>query len=77
MAQQEDFYAARAAEARAEADLANLDNVRDRALRSAAAWDAMAQRAAGVSMARETREAEKAAAFVFADEPMDKVELDG
>jgi hypothetical protein len=60
MAQQEEFYAARAAEAMAEANAATLDNVRDRALRSAAAWEAMASRAAGVSLARETRDAEKA-----------------
>lgn len=59
MAQQEDFYFARAAEARTEADLATLDNVRDRALRSAAAWEAMATRAAGITVAREARAAEK------------------
>jgi hypothetical protein len=61
MAQQEEFYAARAAEARAEASTAKLDNVRERALRSAEAWEAMASRAAGVTLARETRDAEKAA----------------
>ena len=57
---QEDFYLARAVEARAEAAGRQLDNVRDRALRSAAAWDAMAERAAEIAQARETREAEKA-----------------
>ncbi len=57
---QEDFYLARAVEARAEAAGSKLDNVRERALRSAAAWDAMAERAAEIAQARETREAEKA-----------------
>jgi hypothetical protein len=56
---QEDFYLARAIEARAEAAGSKLDNVRERALRSAAAWDAMAERAAEIAHARETREAEK------------------
>ncbi len=59
---QEDFYLARAVEARAEAAGSKLDNVRDRALRSAAAWEAMAERAGQIAQARETREAEKAGA---------------
>ena len=67
MAQQEDFYIARAAEARAEADAAVLENVRERALRSAAAWEAMANRAAAVTTAREARDAEKAASAADID----------
>lgn len=61
MAQQEEFYMARAAEARAEAEAAVLDNVRERALRSAAAWEAMADRSSAIATAREAREAEKSA----------------
>lgn len=37
-------YLANAATARAEADAAVLDNVRERCLRSEAAWNAMAER---------------------------------
>ncbi len=70
MAQQEEFYAARAAEARAEANTALLENVRDRALRSAEAWEAMASRAAEVTLARETRDAEKAALVVAEYDPV-------
>lgn len=40
-----DFYLARAAEARAEAMDATLNHVRERCLRSEAAWTAMAERA--------------------------------
>ena len=71
MAQQEEFYAARAAEARAEASVAMLENVRERALRSAEAWEAMASRAARVTLARETRDAEKAALQVMDYETAD------
>jgi len=38
------FYLNQAAQARGEAEAATLDNVRDRCLRSAAAWDSMAAR---------------------------------
>jgi hypothetical protein len=41
-----DFYFGRAAECAAEADAAVLDQVRERCLRSAAAWRAMAERSA-------------------------------
>lgn len=41
-----------AALARAEADAATLDNVRDRCLRAAAAWAAMADRQERVERAR-------------------------
>ena len=40
-----DFYLARAAQARVEAEAATLHHVRERCLRSEAAWTAMAERA--------------------------------
>jgi hypothetical protein len=40
-----DFYLARASQARAEAEAATLELVRERCLRSEAAWTAMAERA--------------------------------
>jgi hypothetical protein len=55
-------YLARAAEARAQADAAMLDNVRDRCLRSEAAWSEMAARAERTERMRETLLAEKAKA---------------
>ena len=60
MTVQSDFYRARALEARADADKASLDNVRDRCLRAAAAWENMADRAARTGKMRERLEAEKA-----------------
>ena len=45
MSQTYDFYDQRAKAAKAEADNAVLDNVRDRELRSAKAWREMADRA--------------------------------
>ena len=59
---QHDFYAARAAEALADANSALLDNVRDRCLRSAAAWEAMAARAQRSDTFRAKQAAEKQAA---------------
>ena len=58
---QHDFYLARAADARAEADAATLDNVRQRCLRAEAAWSEMAARAARTERMRARTEAEKAA----------------
>jgi hypothetical protein len=55
-------YLARAAEARAEAEAATLDNVRDRCLRSEAAWSEMAARAARTQKMRAQQAEEKAAA---------------
>jgi len=46
------LYLARAAEARAEAEAATLDNVRDRCLRAAEAWDRMADRIARAESTR-------------------------
>lgn len=56
-------YLQRAAEARTQADEATLDNVRDRCLRSEAAWIAMADRAERNEKMRETLAAQKAAAL--------------
>ena len=61
MSAQHDFYLARAAEARADADAATLDNVRERCLRSEAAWSEMAARAERGERMREKLIAEKAA----------------
>ena len=49
------FYLARAAQARDEADVATLDNVRDRCLRAEEAWTRMAERAARAEQMREGR----------------------
>ena len=56
-----DFYLARAAEARADADKATLANVRDRCLRSEEAWTAMAARIQRTDKLRLKSEAEKTA----------------
>ena len=55
-------YRARADEARADADAATLDNVRDRCLRAEAAWAAMAARAERNHKLRAAQEAAKSAA---------------
>lgn len=57
-----EFCAARAEEARRDADTADLDNVRDRHLRAAAAWDVLGARAARTMRLRAEIEAKKAAA---------------
>lgn len=57
-----EFCEARAREAGNEADRAVLDNVRERALRSQAAWQAMANRANDVAKARAIKEQEAQAA---------------
>jgi hypothetical protein len=61
MSNQHDFYLTRAAEARADAERATLGNVRERCLRAAAAWDAMAARAHRTDTLRARQEAAKAA----------------
>ena len=58
----QEIYLARAAEAKHDADEATLANVRDRALRSEAAWSDMAARAGRTDKMRVRIEAEKAAA---------------
>lgn len=62
MSVQHEFYLARAAEAKRDADAATLDNVRDRCLRSEAAWRSMAERAERTEKMRAKSEADKAAA---------------
>lgn len=62
MSSNQDFYLARAAEARADAEAATLDNVRDRCLRSEAAWSQMADRVQRGERMREKLLAEKSAA---------------
>ena len=57
-----DLYTLRATEARAEADAALLDNVRDRCMRSATAWSEMAARAERTERMRSASEMAKAAA---------------
>ena len=52
-----DFYRARAAQCRAEADAATLDNVRERCLRAEDAWTRMADRAAKTEAMRRDKEA--------------------
>ena len=47
-----DFYVLRATEARAAAEAATLDNVRDRHVTAALAWEAMATRAARTDKSR-------------------------
>jgi hypothetical protein len=53
-------YLTRAAEARKDADSTTLDNVRERCLRSAAAWTEMAERAERTERMRATLAADKA-----------------
>jgi hypothetical protein len=62
-------FLARAAEARKDADAALLDNVRDRCLRSEAAWSEMAARAERTEKMRAARDAEKAATAAMPIEP--------
>ena len=60
MSAQSDFYRARAIDARADAETAKLDNVRERCIRAAEAWETMADRAARTSKLRDRQDAEKA-----------------
>ena len=61
---QREFFLARAAEARSEAEAALLDNVRERCLRSEAAWNDMAARANRAERLRARLIAEKAATVI-------------
>ena len=61
------FYVDRAADARRDAEAATLDNVRDRCLRAAAAWDDMASRVARTERMRAETEAKKAAEALAAE----------
>jgi hypothetical protein len=49
-----EYYQSKADEARLEAEGATLTNVRDRCLRSAEAWEAMARRAARTAALKKT-----------------------
>lgn len=57
MADEAETYRIRAAEQRAAAEAADLDNVRDRCERAASAWETMADRAERTRTMREEREA--------------------
>lgn len=52
MAADSEFYLARAEQSMREADESELSNVRERCLRSAAAWRSMAEKAAKLEAAR-------------------------
>jgi hypothetical protein len=67
MSAQSEFYRARAIDARADADAASLDNVKERCLRAAAAWETMADRADRTSKMRDRQEAEKAERLATAE----------
>jgi hypothetical protein len=67
MSAQHDFYLARAAEARNDAEAATLDNVRERCMRAATAWEAMAARAHRSDAFRAKQAAEKEAAAAGAE----------
>lgn len=60
MADDPRFFLARAAEERANAERATLDNVRQRCDRAALAWEQMAERSARTNAARIQRDAETA-----------------
>ena len=60
-ASQLDFYRARADQSRAEAEAATLDHVKERCLRSEAAWQTLANRAARAEEMRDKLAAEKMA----------------
>ncbi|HEY0447046.1 MAG TPA: hypothetical protein VGD19_11395 [Allosphingosinicella sp.] len=64
---QHEFFLARAADAQREADAATLDNVRQRCMRSHAAWADMAARAGRTERMRAKAEADKAAAGMAAE----------
>lgn len=55
-----DFYLSRAAECAREAGETRLDNVRDRCLRSEAAWRTMAERVLRSEISKSKLEADKA-----------------
>ena len=61
MTNQHEFYRERADEARRDAESASLHNVRERCLRAATAWEAMASRAQRTARNRAETEARKAA----------------
>ena len=66
MADDAQFYRARAEQERANAQAARLDNVRERCDRAATTWEAMAVRAEQTQVRRAAREAATAEARVSA-----------
>lgn len=62
------FYTERAAECRRDAEAATLENVRERCLSAAEAWEAMAERARRTQSYRTAHEAERAAQAAEASE---------
>lgn len=64
MSSHHEFYLERAAEARRDADATQLQNVRERCLRAAEAWEQMAARVERTGRMRAETEAKKAAALV-------------
>ena len=64
-----DTYLARANEARADAEAATLENVRERCLRAEAAWRVMADRVVRTETMRATSQAARDALANREDEP--------
>jgi len=62
-----EFYLTRATEAQRDAEAASLVNVRERCLRAASAWQAMADRAERTDRSRAEVEARKAALVLLAE----------
>ena len=71
-----EFCEARAKEAGNEAESASLENVRERALRSQAAWQAMADRAGDIAKARATKVLETQQAREHDEPPIIEPETD-
>ncbi|QKG70034.1 hypothetical protein [Erythrobacter mangrovi] len=65
-----EFYVARAEASAAEAKVATLENVRERALRAEATWMGLAKQARAVAKQRMKIETEKAAARAAAAEEL-------
>ncbi len=63
------FYTQRSAECRRDADSSKLDNVRQRYLKAAAAWESMADRVRQAEEYRADGVARKAAQQTAVDEP--------
>ena len=71
MSQTFEFYDTRAREAAAEADMATLDNVRERSLRAAKTWRGLAEQARKVMVDRARSERERAAARALDAAPIE------
>ena len=75
MSQTFDFYDTRARAAQEAAEEAVLDNVRDRELRSAAAWRGMADRQLSIDAERVKADAERAARRIAEAEALETLEV--